>query len=123
MLETKNYLENMYYSKIEELEKEKKKWKNLEKEYDEIIECLSKDLQKNKQGKEMSEKIKPKKNSIEEIKFAIDNHFTTLLITLSEMEKDMEERHVRSLLSDEMKIVVTYLNEEIEQLLKMKYKK
>ena len=123
MLETKNYLENMYYSKIEELEKEKKKWKNLEKEYDEIIECLSKDLQKNKQGKEMPEKIKPKKNSIEEIKFAIDNHFTTLLITLSEMEKDMEERHVRSLLSDEMKIVVTYLNEEIGQLLKMKYKK
>ena len=71
----------------------------------------------------MSEQKKPKKNSIEEIKFAIDNHFTTLLITLSEMEKDMPEKDVRSLVNDEMKIVVTYLNEEIGHLLKMRFKK
>ena len=72
--------------------------------------------------REVEEKKKRSKaSSTEEIRNSIENHFSALLINLSEMDNQLSEYDVRDLLGEEMKTVSAYLNDEVEQLLKMKY--
>ena len=66
-------------------------------------------------------KKKSKASSTEEIRNSIENHFSALLINLSEMDNQLSEYDVRDLLGEEMKTVSAYLNDEVQPLLKMKY--
>ena len=114
-----------YEDTVKKMKMEIKEEKRLQEEYESMIESLNKELEmaekelhKNK-GKKKSEKM----GSLGQIKMMIEDHFSTFIINLSDMDSSLSEGEVRNLLQEELDIVRKFLRDAVDHLLTLKFQK